>query len=200
MPRHGPDGLHHNAQLWAVTLAGAIVAQHYHSIVARRPRRAFSGRGAGNHTKAFTHAEYMVMVVLAACLSLLADPAAVRAEKCPAGDEPIFPEDLQATSDCLSAHALHEQCAWGSGGDAELSGAVIEKCEAVFLQHLRRSQLRLYRRRGARCDAAYDHRYSMGPFQASMCREDLAVLYYRAFSRGPGQASPKWPGPAPTEE
>jgi len=68
-------------------------------------------------------------------------------------------------------------------GDAELAGAVIAKCEAAFLDRLRRAQLRLYRRRGERCDTAYDQEHSIGTFQASMCRENLAVLYFRAFSR-----------------
>lgn len=139
-------------------------------------------------------------VVAAACTATVFSLAIADAEKCPAGSEPVFSEDLQAASDCLAAHTLHEECAWGSSGDAELAGMVIAKCEAAFLDHLRHAQLRLYRRRGERCDTAYDQGHSIGAFQASMCREDLAVLYFRTFSRGPSQTSPHWPGPAPAED
>lgn len=123
-----------------------------------------------------------------------------RAEKCPAGDEPIFGEDLQAIPDCLGAHVLHEQCAWGSGGDADLSGVVIAKFEAAFLRHLSRPQRSLYEKRGERCGEAYDHKYSMGVAETGMCAENLAVLYFKAFAKGPRKSSPKWPGPAPAEE
>ena len=43
-----------------------------------------------------------------------------------------------------AAHKLHDACAWGSSGDARLSGAVIEKCEAVFLGRLTPAQKRNY--------------------------------------------------------
>ena len=137
--------------------------------------------------------------VAVVCIALLVNPAPAQVGKCPDGDEPIFAEDLQAAPDCLTAHALHGECAWGSSGDAELSGVVIARCEEIFLGRLRRTQLGL-RRRGEQCDVAYDQGHSIGAFQASMCREDLAVLYFRSFSRGPSQTSPHWPGPAPAED
>ncbi len=139
-------------------------------------------------------------MVAAACMAMVVDASPARAEKCPAGDEPIFSENLQAVSDCLAAHALHEECAWGSSGDAELAETVIAKCETAFLDRLRRAQLSLYRHRGERCDTAYDQQHSIGMFQAEMCRENLAVLYFQAFSRGWSPKSPRWPGPSPAEE
>src|ERR1700761_2440939 len=71
--------------------------------------------------------------------------------KCPAGDAPIFAEDVRATASCEAAHKLHDACGWGSSGDVALSGAVIEKCEAVFLNHLSPSQKRNYEARQQRC-------------------------------------------------
>jgi hypothetical protein len=60
-------------------------------------------------------------------------PRQVFAEtKCPAGDAPIFEEDVRATPSCEAAHKLHDACAWGSSGDAGLSGAVIEKAKPCF--------------------------------------------------------------------
>jgi hypothetical protein len=38
--------------------------------------------------------------------------------KCPAGDAPIFEEDLRAAPSCEAAHKLHDACSWGSSGDA----------------------------------------------------------------------------------
>ena len=139
-------------------------------------------------------------MVAAACMVMIVQASPGRAEKCPVGGEPIFRENLQAVPDCLAAHALHEECAWGSSGDAELAETVIAKCEAAFLALLRRAQLSLYRHRGERCDIAYDQQHSIGMFQASMCRENLAVLYFQAFSRGRSPKSPRWPGPSPAEE
>src|SRR6201996_8754420 len=71
--------------------------------------------------------------------------------KCPAGDAPIFEDDVRATTSCEAAHKLHDACGWGSSGDVALSGAVIEKCEALFLNHLSPSQKRNYEARQQRC-------------------------------------------------
>lgn len=135
-------------------------------------------------------------VMIAAALSWA--NAAKAEEKCPKGNAPIFQEDLQAVDGCVAANALHEACAWGSSGDAGLSGVVIPKCEAGFLAKLNKAQHRKYDQRGATCDTAYvDDTTSMQAMQSAMCREELAVTYFKASASGAIKGDPRWKGPAP---
>ena len=86
---------------------------------------------------------FPVALLLVLSWAFLPRPAFAEA-KCPAGNAPIFEEDLRATASCEAAHKLHDACSWGSSGDVALSGAVIEKCEAVFLSRITPAQKRNY--------------------------------------------------------
>jgi hypothetical protein len=98
--------------------------------------------------------------------------------KCPAGDAPIFEEDVRAAPSCEAAHKLHDACAWGSSGDARLSGAVIEKCEALFLDRLTPAQKRNYQDRQQRCSEKYAREDgSLAIAEASLCAEAIAVSF-----------------------
>jgi hypothetical protein len=111
--------------------------------------------------------------------ALVPRPAFAEA-KCPAGDAPIFEEDLQATATCEAAHKLHDACAWGSSGDARLSGAVIEKCEAVFLSRLTPAQKRNYEARQKRCSEKFAREDgSLAVAEAALCAEAIAVSFAR---------------------
>jgi uncharacterized protein YecT (DUF1311 family) len=100
--------------------------------------------------------------------------------KCPAGNAPIFEEDLRATPSCEAAHKLHDACSWGSSGDARLSGVVIEKCEAVFLDRLTSTQKRNYQARQQRCSDKYAREDgSLAIAEASLCAEAIAVSFAR---------------------
>ena len=112
--------------------------------------------------------------------------------KCPAGDAPIFEEDVRATPSCEAAHKLHDACAWGSSGDARLSGAVIEKCEAVFLSRLTPAQKRNYEARQQRCSEKYAREDgSLAIAEAALCTEAIAVSFAR--NAPPPAASPLRP-------
>ncbi len=131
---------------------------------------------------------------------VLCASVAAAEEKCPKGSAPIFEEDLQSIDDCVAANALHEQCAWGSSGDARLSGVVIPKCEAGFLAKLSKPQRRTYESREQACDAAYvNDTNSMQTLQTSMCREELAVTYFKAAATGAIKKTPRWKGPPAAE-
>jgi uncharacterized protein YecT (DUF1311 family) len=100
--------------------------------------------------------------------------------KCPAGDAPIFEEDVRATASCEAAHKLHDACGWGSSGDVALSGAVIEKCEAVFLSRLTPAQKRNYEARQQRCSDKFAREDgSLAVAEAALCTEAIAVSFAR---------------------
>ncbi len=115
--------------------------------------------------------------------------------KCPAGDAPIFEEDLRAAPSCETAHKLHDACSWGSSGDARLSGAVIEKCEALFLDRLTPAQKRNYQARQQRCSDRYVREDgSLAVAEASLCAEAIAVSFARnAAAAGRIPAAPLTP-------
>ena len=110
-------------------------------------------------------------------------------------DAPIFEEDLRATANCEAAHKLHDACGWGSSGDVALSGAVIEKCEAVFLSRLRPAQKRNYQARQQRCSDKYAREDgSLAIAEASLCTEAIAVSFARnAAAAGRIPAAPLAP-------
>jgi uncharacterized protein YecT (DUF1311 family) len=115
--------------------------------------------------------------------------------KCPTGDAPIFEEDVRATASCEAAHKLHDSCGWGSSGDVALSGAVIEKCEALFLGRLTPAQKRNYQARQQRCSAKYSREDgSMAVAEAALCAEAIAVSFARnVAAAGRIQAAPLAP-------
>jgi uncharacterized protein YecT (DUF1311 family) len=120
---------------------------------------------------------FPVALMLVLGWAVVPRPAFVEA-KCPAGDAPIFEEDLRATSSCEAAHKLHDACAWGSSGDVALSGAVIEKCEAVFLSRLTPAQKRNYQARQQRCSDKYAREDgSLAVAEAALCAEAIAVSF-----------------------
>ena len=123
----------------------------------------------------------MSKLMLASMLVLgwaLVPRPAVAEAKCPAGNTPIFEEDLRATASCEAAHKLHDACAWGSSGDVALSGAVIEKCEAVFLSRLTPAQRRNYQARQQRCSEKYAREDgSLAVAEAALCAEAIAVSF-----------------------
>ncbi|HEY1779429.1 MAG TPA: hypothetical protein VGG79_03190 [Roseiarcus sp.] len=115
--------------------------------------------------------------------------------KCPAGDAPIFEDDLRAAPSCEAAHKLHDACAWGSSGDARLSGAVIEKCEAMFLDRLTPAQKRNYEARQQRCSDKYSREDgSLAIAETALCAEAIAVSFARnAAAAGRTPAAPLAP-------
>jgi uncharacterized protein YecT (DUF1311 family) len=119
------------------------------------------------------------IVLLTCAFGLAAFAGAARAEeKCPKGDAPIFEEDLRAAPDCAAAHALHSACAWGSSGDAGLTGVVVEKCEALFLSRLTKAQKRNYDARVQRCSDKYAREQgTIAIAETAMCQEDIAASF-----------------------
>jgi hypothetical protein len=138
--------------------------------------------------------KFPVALLLVLGWALVPRPAFAEA-KCPAGNAPIFEEDLRATSSCEAAHKLHDACAWGSSGDASLSGAVIEKCEAVFLSRLTPAQKRNYEARQQRCSEKYAREDgSLAVAEAALCAEAIAVAFARnAAAAGRIPAAPLAP-------
>jgi hypothetical protein len=120
---------------------------------------------------------------------------AVAEGKCPAGDAPIFAEDVRATASCEAAHKLHDACGWGSSGDVALSGVVIEKCEAVFLSRLTPAQNRNYQARQQGCSEKYAREDgSLAVAEAALCSEAIAVSFARnAAAAGRIPAAPLAP-------
>jgi hypothetical protein len=102
---------------------------------------------------------------------------------------------LRAAPNCEAAHKLHDACAWGSSGDARLSGAVIEKCEALFLARLTPAQKRNYQDRQQRCSDKYAREDgSEAIAEASLCAEAIAVSFARnAAAAGRIPAAPLAP-------
>jgi uncharacterized protein YecT (DUF1311 family) len=138
--------------------------------------------------------KFPVVLVLVLVWALVPRPAFAEA-KCPAGNAPIFEEDLRATPSCEAAHKLHDACSWGSSGDAGLSGVVIEKCEAVFLNRLTPAQKSNYQARQQRCSDKYAREDgSMAIAEASLCAEAIAVSFARnAAAAGRIPAAPLAP-------
>jgi uncharacterized protein YecT (DUF1311 family) len=137
-----------------------------------------------------------IPVALLLCLGWASVPLPAFAEaKCPAGDAPIFAEDVRATTSCEAAHKLHDACGWGSSGDVALSGAVIEKCEAVFLTRLTPAQKRNYEARQQRCSDKYAREDgSLAVAEAALCTEAIAVSFARnAAAAGRIPAAPLAP-------
>jgi hypothetical protein len=128
--------------------------------------------------------KFPVALLLVVGSALVPRPAFAEA-KCPAGNAPIFEEDLRATRTCEAAHKLHDACSWGSSGDVGLSGVVIEKCEAVFLGRLTPAQKRNYQARQQRCSEKYAREDgTLAIAEASLCSEAIAV----SFARNAGEA------------
>ena len=135
-----------------------------------------------------------VALLLVLGWALVPRPAFAEA-KCPAADAAIFEEDVRATPSCEAAHKLHDACAWGSSGDVHLSGAVIEKCEAVFLSRLTPAQKRNYEARQQRCSDKYAREDgSLAVAEAALCAEAIAVSFARnATAAGRIPAAPLSP-------
>lgn len=128
----------------------------------------------------------------------LAAPAAAQEARCPKGQAPIQIEDIEAAPDCLAAHALHEACAWGSSGDADMTEIVVKKCEAGFLDRMTVAQKRRYEARGRACDRRYPITELGGSIQvylSAMCGEDLAATYFKAAKGGRIAGTPRWKVP-----
>jgi hypothetical protein len=66
---------------------------------------------------------------------------------------------------------------------------------------LTKAQRRIYDHRGDTCDGAYaDDTGSMQAMQSAMCREELAVTYFKASGSGIIKGNPRWKGPAPASQ
>ena len=135
-----------------------------------------------------------VALLLVLGWALVPQPSFAEA-KCPAGDAPIFEEDVRAAPNCEAAHKLHDACGWGSSGDVALSGAVIEKCEAVFLSRLAPAQKRNYQARQQRCSDKYAREDgSLAVAEAALCAEAIAVSFAKnAATAGRIPAAPLAP-------
>lgn len=127
---------------------------------------------------------------------LVTAPAAAEDAQCPKGGQ--LEQDIRATPDCLAAHKLHLACAWESSGDEFMSEAVIDKCEAGFLDQLTRKQKRQYEKRIEACGERYPVTEEGGSIQiylSWMCDEDLAATYFRAAKGGRIAGTPRWKVP-----
>lgn len=129
---------------------------------------------------------------------VLGGAGAAEEAKCPKGDAPIQLEDIEAAPGCIEAHKLHDACAWGSSGDANMTEIVIGKCEAGFLDRMTAAQKRRYESRGQACGERYPITPLGGSIQiylSSMCQEDLAVTYFKAAKGGRIVGTPRWKVP-----
>ena len=129
---------------------------------------------------------------------VLGGAGAAEEAKCPKGDAPIQLEDIEAAPGCIEAHKLHDACAWGSSGDANMTEIVIGKCEAGFLDRMTAAQKRRYESRGQACGECYPITPLGGSIQiylSSMCQEDLAVTYFKAAKGGRIVGTPRWKVP-----
>ncbi len=125
--------------------------------------------------------------------ALVPRPALAEA-KCPAGNAPIFEDDLRATPSCEAAHKLHEACSWGSSGDAGLSGVGIEKCGALFLSHLTPAQKKNYEARQHRCAEKFSRQDgSEAIAEASLCAEEVSAAFAKNAAARSVPAAPLAP-------
>ncbi len=125
-------------------------------------------------------------------------PAPAEEARCPKGQAPIQLEDIEAAPECVAAHKLHEACAWGSSGDANMTEIVVKKCEAGFFDHMTVAQKRRYETRGQACARRYPITELGGSIQiylSAMCDEDLAVTYFKAAKGGRIVGTPRWKVP-----
>ncbi|AZO72913.1 MULTISPECIES: hypothetical protein [unclassified Mesorhizobium] len=128
----------------------------------------------------------------------LVGPVAAEEAKCPKGEAPIQTEDIEAAPGCIQAHKLHEACAWGSSGDANMTEIVVRKCEAGFFDRMTAAQKRRYEARGQACGKRYPITELGGSIQiylSAMCFEDLAATYFKAAKGGRIVGTPRWKVP-----
>ena len=138
--------------------------------------------------------KFPVALLLVLGWAFVPKPAFAEA-KCPAGDAPIFAEDVRATASCEAAHKLHDSCGWGSSGDVALSGAVIENAKRSFSAISVRRQKRNYEARQQRCSDKYAREDgSLAVAEAALCTEAIAVSFARnAAAAGRVPAAPLAP-------
>ncbi len=122
------------------------------------------------------------MILAASALLLSASPLA--AQDCQSLDQSGRAERIRKASTCDKAMATFGDCAYGAGGDTELGGIVTEKCEAMFLQELSRSQKSAYDRGIKECNEEYKNEDgTMYRAMEAGCRADLAQTFARKFGK-----------------
>jgi hypothetical protein len=119
-----------------------------------------------------------VIASLAVALSFSAAPAlaAVCLGKSMTSDEIV--DVIRAAPGCERAMKVFETCAYTASGDIQLGAAVEKKCEADFLDRLRRPQKRAYQRKMRVCDHKYDNESgTMYRSFTAFCRAEVAQRY-----------------------
>jgi hypothetical protein len=125
-------------------------------------------------------------VLALSAVLLLAVPA--RAQDCPAeGSGWEGREDaVRKAPTCNEALKVAESCAYGATGDTGLTNIVIEKCQAVFLTKLSKSQRRTYDRAIKHCDDKYRNQSgTMYRSFSAFCRAILARDTAAKFAKVP---------------
>jgi hypothetical protein len=125
-------------------------------------------------------------VLALSAVLLLAVPA--RAQDCPAeGSGWEGREDaVRKAPTCNEALKVAESCAYGATGDTGLTNIVIEKCQAVFLTRLSKSQRRTYDRAIKHCDDKYRNQSgTMYRSFSAFCRAILARDTAAKFAKVP---------------
>ena len=126
--------------------------------------------------------------VLAAVVSVSGGAsAAVCQDKSMTSDEIV--EAISASPGCERAMKLFQDCAFGSGGDVQLGGAVEKKCEGDFMSRLKAPQKQAYQRKMRVCDRKY--RNESGTMYRSFtafCRAEVAQRHSQRALKAAGPA------------
>src|SRR5262249_39734740 len=97
---------------------------------------------------------------------------------------------IQKAPTCRASFEVMNACRFNSGGDVLLGEAVIEKCEATFLQRLNTERKRSYQSERAACARKYANK--SGTMYASFqvtCEAAVAVKFAERW--GSDAATPK---------
>jgi hypothetical protein len=126
----------------------------------------------------------LAFAVAAFLLSAALKPAIAGDEECPTLDGEKIRELLVRSPTCDRSLALFKSCAFGAGGDIDLSDVVIKKCEGDFLSKLSASQRRTYYRKQKRCASKYQNQSgTMYRSFEAFCSANLAQTYARRFTK-----------------
>jgi hypothetical protein len=116
-----------------------------------------------------------VLIAVAAAMAAWAAPASA---DCPA---PTLQQDdilkaIQKAPTCKASFDVMDACRFNSGGDVLLANAVIERCEATFLQRLDARQKRSYQQERAACARKYANKVGTMYVSAAVTCEAIAAV------------------------
>ena len=117
-----------------------------------------------------------LLFTFAVC-SLSATVPALAAE-CPADSDESRMQAITSAPTCRQASLINDACSQGAGGDTDPTQAVIDKCEADFLDKLPPPKLKAYKKEVAACNRKYANKSGTMYVSFTMyCLAHVAVKY-----------------------